>query len=224
MFLPGFLYVTDLIEAYHIIYHVHFTFRLIYKNSRMPKFRNIRRNKRRFFGNQHEKPGNSKTVNIQDVNSSLVPVNIQDNVNSSPVPVNSPEIQNNDSSFLMNASFTSTASFRKLSDNTINEAERILDTPQKIRQERKKKKMKVSGNRFMDIGILASLITETLACPVCFTNATMTIRQTSISIFRTSPLPLKLFVHSLWLVPIKISILLNKVDLLRSIYNTMILM
>ena len=217
MFLPGFLYVTDLIEAYHIIYHVHFTFRLIYKNSRMPKFRNIRRNKRRFFGNQHEKPGNSKTVNIQDVNSSLVPVNIQDNVNSSPVPVNSPEIQNNDSSFLMNASFTSTASFRKLSDNTINEAERILDTPQKIRQERKKKKMKVSGNRFMDIGILASLITET---QYNLSNRFQILK----SIFRTSPLPLKLIVHSLWLVPIKISILLNKVDLLRSIYNTMILM
>ena len=221
MFLPGFLYVTDLIEAYHIIYHVHFTFRLIYKNSRMPKFRNIRRNKRRFFGNQHEKPGNSKTVNIQDVNSSLVPVNIQDNVNSSPVPVNSPEIQNNDSSFLMNASFTSTASFRKLSDNTINEAERILDTPQKIRQERKKNKMKVSGISFY------LHLCPSICILVCFDVYQYNLSnrfQILKSIFRTSPLPLKLFVHSLWLVPIKISILLNKVDLLRSIYNTMILM
>jgi len=150
----------------------------------MPKYRNIRRKKRQFLGNQHRQPpssssNNANPVNIQDdVNSSVTPVN------NSPISVNNPDIQNisvpedQDPIAAMNASFTSTASFRKLSDNAINLSETILISPQKVRQERKKRKFTVSGNRFVDIGILANLITETLACPVCFTNSTMTMNQT----------------------------------------------
>ena len=160
----------------------------------MPKYRNIRRKKRQFLGNQHRQPSSfsntANLVNIQDdVNTSLTPVNNPAPVNNpvtvnnpapvkNPVLVNNPDIQNQDSVDVNNASFTSTASFRKLSDNAINLSETILISPQKVRQERKKRKFTISGNRFVDIEILASLITETLACPVCFTNSTMTMRQT----------------------------------------------
>lgn len=160
----------------------------------MPKFRNVRRGKRKFHGNRYTRSVENQNLNTSvnsSVNSPPV-INAENSVNSQTLVVDDIVIHNNDGpSHIIppvtilppisdhtdagssSASFFTSSSFSKLQNHLIDSE--MNSTALGLKKSANENRL--TGFRFIDFEILSNLI-NVLACPLCHLSDSIMIKET----------------------------------------------